>query len=62
MRMLKGFGYVRPIYYLMLGDIFPCDVCLTCLKKRIKLGDKYRLSDKEQLELDQFPISQGGHL
>jgi len=38
MKMLKGFCYEHPISYLMLGDIFPCDVCLTCLRMRIKQG------------------------
>jgi hypothetical protein len=38
MNMLEGFGYEHEISYLMYGNIFPCDVCLTCLKKRIAEG------------------------
>ena len=38
LKIAKGFTYEHEIGYLMWGKIFPCDVCLTCLRKRISEG------------------------
>jgi hypothetical protein len=29
--------YEHDIKWLMFGDIFPCDICLTCLRSRIRM-------------------------